>query len=560
MTILEANANRVGGRIKTFHAKKGEPPPFTDPAQYAEAGAMRLPSFHPLTLALIDKLGLKRRLFFNVDVDPSTGNQTAPVPPVIYKSFKDGKIWTYGDPSPEFREPDKRNHTWIRTNRAQVRRAHYAKDPSQINEGFHLTGCESRLTVSEMVNQALEPVRDYYSVLQSDGKRVNKPFKEWLDGWAGVIRDFDGYSMGRFLREYAGFSDEAVEAVGTIENMTSRLHLAFFHSFLGRSDIDPSATYWEVEGGSRKLPEALAKDLRDQIVMGQRMVRLEYYDPGRDGHHGGLAGPGGPAVAIQTVPEGDPYGEVETWTGDLAIVTIPFSSLRFTTVTPAFSYKKRRAVIETHYDQATKVLLEFSRRWWEFTEEDWKRELDAIAPGLYDYYQQRGEDDAEAALAVPPSLRELPTGLLGAHPSVDEQRISPQQVEYYRNSRCAAVYALPRMPTAAVPPPTTPTASCTTPRTPSPAARAVWCWRATPGRMTPRAGTPSRTPSATATPCSTSSRYTAAGSRSSTPALPDPELAARPVRLRGGRRLHPAPDDQLPPRCGAARGAGALRR
>ncbi|MGW9045405.1 flavin monoamine oxidase family protein [Streptomyces lydicus] len=434
VTILEANANRVGGRIKTFHARKGEPAPFTDPAQYAEAGAMRLPSFHPLTLALIDKLGLKRRLFFNVDIDPKTGNQGAALPPVVYKSFKDGKTWTYGKPSPEFREPDKRNNTWIRTNRTQVRRAQYVKDPSAINEGFHLTGCESRLTVSDMVNQALEPVRDYYSVLQSDGRRVNKPFKEWLDGWAGVIRDFDGFSMGRFLREYAGFSDEAVEAIGTIENMTSRLHLAFFHSFLGRSDIDPTATYWEIEGGSRQLPEALAKDLRDQIVMGQRMVRLEYYDPGRDGHHGGLAGPSGPAVAIETVPENEPGAETQTWTADLAIVTVPFSSLRFVAVTPPFSYKKRRAVIETHYDQATKVLLEFSRRWWEFTEEDWKRELDAIAPGLYEYYQRWGEDDAEAALAVPESVRDLPTGLVGAHPSVDEQLIDDEQVEYLRNS------------------------------------------------------------------------------------------------------------------------------
>nr|8JPW_A Chain A, L-glutamate oxidase [Streptomyces sp. X-119-6] len=432
VTILEANANRVGGRIKTFHAKKGEPSPFADPAQYAEAGAMRLPSFHPLTLALIDKLGLKRRLFFNVDIDPQTGNQDAPVPPVFYKSFKDGKTWTNGAPSPEFKEPDKRNHTWIRTNREQVRRAQYATDPSSINEGFHLTGCETRLTVSDMVNQALEPVRDYYSVKQDDGTRVNKPFKEWLAGWADVVRDFDGYSMGRFLREYAEFSDEAVEAIGTIENMTSRLHLAFFHSFLGRSDIDPRATYWEIEGGSRMLPETLAKDLRDQIVMGQRMVRLEYYDPGRDGHHGeggggSLTGPGGPAVAIQTVPEGEPYGgggsaATQTWTGDLAIVTIPFSSLRFVKVTPPFSYKKRRAVIETHYDQATKVLLEFSRRWWEFTEADWKRELDAIAPGLYDYYQQWGEDDAEAAGGVRPA-----TNAYGGGSTTD----NPNRFMYY---------------------------------------------------------------------------------------------------------------------------------
>ncbi|WP_438489864.1 flavin monoamine oxidase family protein [Streptomyces sp. S186] len=434
VTILEANANRVGGRIKTFHTAKGRPSPFTDPAQYAEAGAMRLPSFHPLTLALVDKLGLKRRLFFNVDVDPDTGNQQPPVPPVVYKSFKDDTTWTNGTPNPAFKEPDKRYHTWIRTNREQVRRAQYATDPSRLNEGFHLTGCETRMTVADMVNQALEPVRDYYSVKQHDGKRVNKPFEEWLAGWADVIRDFDGYSMGRFLREYAGFSDEAVEAIGTIENMTSRLHLAFFHSFLGRSDIDPNATYWEIEGGSRRLPEALAKELRDQIVMGQRMVRLEYYDPGRDGHHGGLTGPGGPAVAIETIPEGDPYAATETWTGDLAIVTIPFSSLRFVKVAPPFSYKKRRAVIETHYDQATKVLLEFSRRWWEFTEADWKRELDAIAPGLYEYYQQWGEDEAEAALSLPQSLRKLRTGLLGAHPSVDETRISEEQVEYHQRS------------------------------------------------------------------------------------------------------------------------------
>src|SRR5262249_52519743 len=49
---------------------------------------------------------------------------------------------------------------------------------------------------------------------------------------------------------------------------------------------------------------------------------------------------------------------------------------------------KRRAIIELHYDAATKVLLEFSKRWWEFTEDDWKRELNAIRPGLYDHYYQ----------------------------------------------------------------------------------------------------------------------------------------------------------------------------
>lgn len=100
-----------------------------------------------------------------------------------------------------------------------------------------------------MVDDALESVRDYYSDVV-DGTRVNKPFDEWVEGWARVIRDFDGYSMGGFLRDHAGLSDEAIEAVGTLENMSSRLHLSFFHSFLSRSDINSAVRYWEIPGGS----------------------------------------------------------------------------------------------------------------------------------------------------------------------------------------------------------------------------------------------------------------------------------------------------------------------
>ncbi|MCZ9342956.1 FAD-dependent oxidoreductase, partial [Streptomyces sp. TRM76130] len=48
-----------------------------DPAQYAEAGAMRLPDFHPLVLALVDKLGLGRRPFHHVFVGEHTSLEHA---------------------------------------------------------------------------------------------------------------------------------------------------------------------------------------------------------------------------------------------------------------------------------------------------------------------------------------------------------------------------------------------------------------------------------------------------------------------------------------------------
>ncbi|MEW2402505.1 FAD-dependent oxidoreductase [Streptomyces sp. NPDC046862] len=419
VTILEANASRVGGRVKTFRATKHHQP-FDDPAQYAEAGAMRLPDFHPLVLALVDKLGLGRRQFYNVDVDPGTGSgPDTPVPPVTYTSFT-GRTWTYGDDSPDFREPDKRGNSWIRANRAQVRRADYTARPERLNEGFHLTGDEVRAPVVKMVDDALETVRDYYSDVV-DGKRVNKPFDEWVEGWARVIRDFDGYSMGGFLREIGGLSDEAIEAVGTLENMSSRLHLSFFHSFLSRSDINPGVRYWEIPGGNWRLPHALHQGLLDEVRLGHRMIRLEYHDPSRDAdpEGTGVVGPDGWGVAVQTVAEDDPQAPPRLWTADLAIVTIPFSALRFVEIVPSMSYKKRRAVIETHYDQATKVLLEFSHRWWEFTEDDWREELDRISPGLYDHYRQGA--DAGTGLTIVraesdsgPTLTLSPTGLLGA--------------------------------------------------------------------------------------------------------------------------------------------------
>src|SRR5437660_6179539 len=115
VTIIEANGNRIGGRIKTFHTDPGhDGTPFADPAQYAEAGAMRIPNLHPLTLALIDKLGLPRRLFYNVDIVAGTGKEDAPVPAVTYQSF-DGTLWSRGPDTTAFRAPNQASHTWIRT-------------------------------------------------------------------------------------------------------------------------------------------------------------------------------------------------------------------------------------------------------------------------------------------------------------------------------------------------------------------------------------------------------------------------------------------------------------
>jgi len=404
VTLLEANTNRIGGRIKTFRYDDSMPSkkPFKDLNQYAEAGAMRIPDFHPLTLALIDKLELPRQLFFNVDVNPESGNQKAPVPPVVYKRLWDSReVWRNGNHETAFKTPDQNNNAWIRTNNEQNRKKDYINKSQTINKGFEVF---INRTVGSILNEALDAARNLYSFFNpKTNQRENKPFPEFIEGWTELIKNFDQFSMRRFLKEKSGLSETLLQAIGTIENLTSRMPISFIHSFLGRAVINPSVTYWEIVGGMWRLPYALAANLKENIVLDARMIDLEYYDPKRADASYEHVSSHGSKVWVRTISEPDPdesFSEAQKhkneryFEADLAVITVPFSSLRFVTVNPSFSYGKRRAIIELHYDAATKVLLEFTKRWWEFSEEDWKRELGDEFEAFQKFNQSHGESQA----------------------------------------------------------------------------------------------------------------------------------------------------------------------
>jgi len=119
-------------------------------------------------------------------------------------------------------------------------------------------------------------------------------------------------------------------------------------------------------------------------------------------------------------------GVTEVFEGDEAIITVPFSGLRHVAFDPPLSYGKRRAVTELHYDAATKVLLEFSRRWWEFTEEQWEAELNSVEDGLYAAYKAGRVEDGrhlgahrsvkDLGVTVPDGLRHCFTAFRPAAP------------------------------------------------------------------------------------------------------------------------------------------------
>ncbi|MFI1353350.1 flavin monoamine oxidase family protein [Streptomyces sp. NPDC020898] len=350
VVVIEANGNRVGGRIKTFRKgghENGEQP-FADPKQYAEAGAMRLPDSHPLLMALLKKYEIPRQEFYLVDV--------------------------------EVENPDRKaNRTWIHVNGIHMRRADYEKHPEKINDSFGVTGPNRTKTAAAILTEALAPARRL--VQDKEGTAL-------VDGWITVLQKYGHWSMYRYLTEVAKLDTRTTDLVGTIQNLTSRLHLSFVHSFLSSVLIAPSTKFWEIKGGTALLADALYAPVKGKVRLDRRAVRIE-----REGGHGGNGG----KVRVHTVSEDSQTGKggaTEVFEGDEAIITVPFSGLRHVAFDPPLSYGKRRAVTELHYDAATKVLLEFSQRWWEFTEEQWRETLNSIEPKLYDKYRAGKVRDA----------------------------------------------------------------------------------------------------------------------------------------------------------------------
>ncbi len=361
VVVIEANDNRVGGRVKTFRKgghENGEQP-FADPGQYAEAGAMRLPESHPLLMALIEKFELPRQEFLLVDVEVDNPTQRA-------------------------------NRTWMHINGVHLRRADYEKHPEKINDTFGVKDPHRTKTASAILAAALEPA--HLLIRGKEGTAL-------VEGWVKVLERYGHWSMYRYLTEVAGLDTRTIDLVGTVQNLTSRLHLSFLHSFLGSALINPGTKFWELKGGTAKLIDALYAPVRGKVRLDRRAVRIERTGGDRTGGK----------VRVHTVSEDCQTGEggvTEVFEGDEVIVTVPFSGLRHVAFDPPLSYGKRRAITELHYDAATKVLLEFSQRWWEFTEEQWKEALDSVEDGLHAAYAAGRVEDGRH-LGAHRSVRDL---------------------------------------------------------------------------------------------------------------------------------------------------------
>ena len=206
--LLEAQ-HRVGGRVRTIRDFA--------PGLYAEAGAMRIPRVHDLTLAYCELFGLELRPFV-------MGNPNALV-------YIDGKRMTIADADAN---PDKLP--------------------------FDLADHEKGKTWTQLWNEATSEFRQRY---EAGGQGS-------LDA---LLKEFDQYSIREFL-QMRGFSEGALELYGVMSFRESNMNAAVveqLREIVGKSFEDMQ----EIVGGLDLLPAAFYENLKPYVRFGAEVTAIE---------------------------------------------------------------------------------------------------------------------------------------------------------------------------------------------------------------------------------------------------------------------------------------------
>ncbi|MED4753685.1 flavin monoamine oxidase family protein [Brevibacillus choshinensis] len=290
VTILEAS-ERVGGRVFTLRQ------PFTD-GHYLDAGAMRIPDYHHLTMAYIRKFKLPLNRFINHSPND-----------ILY------------------------------INGVKSRRYLYDQQPDILQ--FPVAPHEKGKTADQLVAQSIRPLQEF---IQQDLEK-NLP---------AAIHAFDPYSMDFFLRYNSMSPPLSVGAVDSIRVLLATEgfpELSFLEIFRELSLISPTTAFYEITGGNDQLPNAFLPELANNILFRQQLSTIIQENE---------------KVTLRTSSRSPAQQSLQV-TSDIAIITLPFTSMQFVEVHPhhAFSYGKRKAINQLHYVSSTKIGLQFSQRFWE---------------------------------------------------------------------------------------------------------------------------------------------------------------------------------------------------
>jgi monoamine oxidase len=183
---------------------------------YAEAGAMRIPRVHDLTLGYIEHFGLQLRPF------------------------------VMGNP---------KGLVHVGGRRMTAEQA--GLTPDEL--GFAVADHERGRSASDLWEDA---TKDLKALLEADPTA----------GWEHIVREYDSYTLREFL-ELRGFSEGAIEMYGVMNFVEAGINNAVTEEF--REDFGKAyEDMQEIVGGSDELPNAFYREIGDRVRFGAEVHGL----------------------------------------------------------------------------------------------------------------------------------------------------------------------------------------------------------------------------------------------------------------------------------------------
>lgn len=240
-------------------------------------------------------------------------------------------------------------------------RSDVERDPACL--GFNVTGPAGNQTILQA-----------WAKLISDTAERMKADESY---WDELCKRYADTSTYHFFHSQ-GWSPEAIAIFGLVEGLEPDLNSSVLESL--QIDLQWQDTgMTQVVGGMDRLPKAFLPELENNLHFGARVVALDYTAAAVTVHFQRGAGP-------------------ESITADFAIVTIPFSTLRFVDVIQPFSFGKQMAIRQVHYDNAVKVFLHCRRRFWEEDEKLYGGSTVTDLPIRNLYYPDHGQETGQGIL------------------------------------------------------------------------------------------------------------------------------------------------------------------
>ncbi len=294
--VFEADPLRLGGRIYTHRFN-------SNPNQYFEAGAMRLPEIpeQQPVFDLIDALNHS---------DPQDPIETMPY--VLFDSQGRDLVYVNGQCAPD----------------GSAMTAKYAAaNPQKLGFSHAATGGKS---AAQLLDDAFKPMID---LLEKD-----------FDAGFKKIVEYDDYSFRAYLAQVLKWSEERINYVEVMTSQTNQFQSSFTELLIENMDFG-QAQWKTIKNGMDRLPNALARCVgAANITLGARVTAVA------DAPGGGVAvswdGAGVPAVF------------------DKVLMALPPAALRMID-TPRWSPAKTHAIRALHFEPLYKIGLLFKTRFWE---------------------------------------------------------------------------------------------------------------------------------------------------------------------------------------------------